>query len=76
MLDQRGFQIGKEEPMLFRSPPQTFDERLADQKACLEKKASQLNPGPKRDDLLKKAQQIDTARHINEWLNSGLETPR
>ena len=62
--------------MLFRSPPQTFDERLADQKACLEKKASQLKPGPKRDDLLKKAQQIDTARHINEWLNSGLQAPK
>ena len=62
--------------MLFRSPPQTFDERLADQKACLEKKASKLKPGSERDELLKKAQQIDTARHINEWLNSGLETPR
>jgi len=76
MLHQRRFQIGKEEPMLFRSPPQTFEERLADQKACLEKKASQLNPGPKRDDLLKKAQQIDIAMHINEWLNSGLQSPR
>ena len=62
--------------MLFRSPPQTFDERLADQKACLEKKASQLKPGPKRDDLLKKAQQIEMAMHINEWLNSGLQSPR
>ena len=48
------------------SHPHTFEERLAEQKARLEKKASQLNPGPKRDDLLKKAQQIDTARHINE----------
>ena len=60
-----------------RSHPQTFGERLAEQKARLEKKASQLNPGPERDDLLKKAKQIDTATHINEWLNSpGLQAPR
>jgi hypothetical protein len=53
-----------------RSHPHTFPERLAEQKARLEKKASQLKPGPERDDLLKKAQQIDTAAEINEWLNS------
>jgi len=50
---------------------------LAEQKARLEKKASQLKPGPERDDLLKKAQEIDTAAHIDEWLNSsGLQAPR
>ena len=60
-----------------RSHPQIFEVRLAEQKARLEKKASQLKPGPERDDLLKKAQQIDTATHINEWLNSpGLQSPR
>jgi hypothetical protein len=60
-----------------RSHPHTFPERLAEQKARLEKKASQLKPGPERDDLLKKAQQIDTAAEINEWLNSpGLQAPR
>jgi hypothetical protein len=60
-----------------RSHPQIFEVRLAEQKARLEKKASQLKPGPERDDLLKKAQQLDTATHINEWLNSpGLQSPR
>ena len=49
-----------------RSHPHTFEERLAEQKARLEKKASELEPGPERDDLLRKAQQIDTAKHINE----------
>jgi hypothetical protein len=50
---------------------------LAEQKARLEKKASRLKPGPERDELLKKAQQIDTARDINEWLNSpGLRAPQ
>jgi hypothetical protein len=60
-----------------RSHPQTFQERLAEQKARFEKQASRLKPGPERDELLRKAQQIDTARHINEWLNSGsLQAPR
>jgi hypothetical protein len=60
-----------------RSQPHTFPERLAEHKARLEKKASQLKPGPERDDLLKKAQQIDTAAEINEWLNSpGIQAPR
>jgi hypothetical protein len=59
------------------SHPQTFEERLAEYKVRLQQKASMLKPGPERDDLLKKAQQIDTATHINEWLSSpGLQPPR
>jgi hypothetical protein len=39
-------------------------------------KASQLRPGPERDDLLKKAQQADTAAHLDDWANSpGLRPP-
>ena len=69
---------GKEEPMLrSRTHPQTFAERLAEQKALLEKQASKLAPGSERDDLLRRARQIDTARDIDEWLNSpGLQAPR
>ena len=52
------------------SHPQTFQERLAEQKARFEKKASRLKPGPEQDNLLKKVQQIDNARQIDEWLNS------
>jgi hypothetical protein len=48
---------------------------LAEQKARLEQRAHQLKPGPERDELLRKAEQIDTATHINEWLNSGLQAP-
>jgi hypothetical protein len=63
--------------MLFRLHPQTLEERLVEHKARLEKKASRLKPGPERDDILKKAQQIDTAMHMNAWLNSpGLQSPR
>jgi hypothetical protein len=59
-----------------RSHPHTFQERLAEQKSRLEKRTSQLKPGPERDELLRKAQQVDTATQINEWLNSGLGAPR
>ena len=60
-----------------RSHPQTFAERLTEQKALLEKQASKLAPGPERDDLLRKARQIDTARDIDEWLNfPGPQAPR
>jgi hypothetical protein len=66
--------------MLQRShshPDSTFEERLADHKASLEQKAARLRPGPERDELLRKAGQIDTAVHINEWLNSrGLQAPK
>nr|WP_019199782.1 hypothetical protein [Afipia birgiae] len=38
--------------------------------------AEKLPPGKDRDALLKKARQLDTASHINEWLSSpGLRTP-
>ena len=60
-----------------RSHPQTFAERLTDQKARLEKQASKLAPGPERDGLLRRARQIETARDIDELLNSsGLQAPR
>ena len=40
-------------------------------------KASQLLPGPEQEALLKKAQQADTAAHIEEWANSpGLQPPK
>ena len=57
-----------------RSHPLTFKERLAVERVRLEKRASQLDPEPERDDLLKRAQQID----IHEWLDSprGLHPPR
>jgi hypothetical protein len=60
-----------------RPHPQTFEERLMEQKERFERKASRLKPGPERDDLLRRARQVDTARDLNEWLNSpGLQAPR
>jgi hypothetical protein len=60
----------------YSHPDCTFEQRLADYKSRLEQKAARLKPGPARDELLRKAQQIDVATHINEWLNCGLEAPR
>jgi hypothetical protein len=51
-----------------RSHPQTFEERLAGQKARLEKQASRLKPGPERDELLRKARQN---RHCHAYQMSG-----
>ena len=46
----------------------------SNRRRVLKKTASRLRPGPERDYLLKKVQQIDTAMHINEWLSSpGLQ---
>lgn len=60
-----------------RSHPHTFQERLAAQKGRLEQRAARLEPGPERDELLGKVQQIDTAADFNDWLNSpGLQGPR
>lgn len=38
--------------------------------------AKTMRPGPDRDALLKKARQLETASHINEWMSSpGLRAP-
>ena len=52
-------------------------DRLASFAREVREKASQLRPGPERDDLLKRAQRADTASHIDEWANSpGLQPPK
>ena len=43
----------------------------------LKSEAAKLQPGPEREALLKRAQQADTAAHIDEWANStGLRPPK
>jgi hypothetical protein len=38
--------------------------------------AAKLRPGLKRDDLIRRARQADTAAHIDDWINSaGLQPP-
>jgi hypothetical protein len=52
-------------------------DRLAAFAEDLREKASRLEPGPKQDELLRRAQHADTAVHFDDWANSlGLQPPR
>jgi hypothetical protein len=54
----------------------SLKERLAVFAEEARGKASQLRPGPEREDLLKKARQANTAAHLDAWANSaGLRPP-
>jgi len=62
-----------------RRPPtlHLFGNRIANEKKRLEALAAEREPGPEREDLLKKIRQLDTVDHIDEWLSSpGLQAPR
>jgi hypothetical protein len=55
----------------------TFDERLAEQAKHLKDQARAMPASRTRDDLLRRARQMETASHINEWLSSpGLSSPK
>ena len=55
----------------------SFRDRLASFAKAAREKASLLPPGAEKDELLHKAQQADTAAHLNEWANSpGLQPPK
>jgi hypothetical protein len=46
----------------------SLGDRLAEEAARLREQAARLPPGIERDELLRRAQQTDTAAHVNEWL--------
>ncbi|SDK03080.1 hypothetical protein SAMN05216338_108114 [Bradyrhizobium sp. Rc2d] len=54
----------------------TLSERLADEAARCRDEARVLAPGRRRELLLRKARQDETAMQIDAWLHSsGLRTP-
>ena len=53
-----------------RSVSNTFEDRIAAEKARLEAQAAKLKPGPQKDRLLQTISQLETAAHINAWLAS------
>ncbi|OKO79971.1 hypothetical protein [Bradyrhizobium sp. NAS96.2] len=56
---------------------QTLRDRLASYAQQARELAAALPPCPKKEDLLCKARQADTASHLNEWVSSpGLQPPR
>jgi hypothetical protein len=54
-----------------------FEYHLGDEAINLRRQAEGMPYGIRRDELLRKASQIDIATHINEWLSSpGLPAPK
>jgi hypothetical protein len=49
----------------------TLADRLADEAERLRQKARTVPVGGERDSLLRKARQLETAAHVNEWLSQG-----
>jgi hypothetical protein len=59
-----------------RSAPHTFEENIAAEKAKCEALLATIKPGPQAEALRKKIRQLETAKHVNEWLLSpGLQSP-
>jgi hypothetical protein len=55
----------------------SLQDRLATFAKLARERASLLQPGAERDELLRKARRADTAAHLNEWTNSpGLQPPK
>jgi hypothetical protein len=54
-----------------------LEEEWHEQAEALKRKAEQLPYGKEYEELLRKARQLETASHVNEWLSSpGLAPPR
>jgi hypothetical protein len=54
----------------------SLKDRLTAWAEGLRNRAEQLEPGPERDGMLKKARQADTRAHLVDWANSpGLKPP-
>ena len=55
----------------------TLGDRLAHEAERLRQNARTLPVGKEREGLLRKARQLETASHINEWiLSPGLQPPQ
>jgi hypothetical protein len=55
---------------------ESLPDRLKKWSTEVLRQANQLPPGSKRDELLKKVRQAETASHLDEWANSpGLQPP-
>jgi hypothetical protein len=60
-----------------RASRPSFEARVSQAARELEYNAWRLPPGPQRDAMLRKARQMDTASHIDEWLSSsGVQAPK
>ena len=55
----------------------SLEQKWHEQAEAFRREAERLPYGKNREDLLRKARQLETASHINEWVSSpGLERPK
>ena len=55
----------------------TIEEKWHHQAQTYKQEAAKLPYGREREELLRKARQLETASHMNEWLSSpGLSPPK
>ena len=54
----------------------SLKERLASFAKDVREQAAQLNPGPEKDDLLRRAKQADNAADLDELVSSPRSSPR
>ena len=63
--------------MLRQQSTPTFEDQIAADKTRLEAQVARLPDGRKKDELVKKIRQLETASHISDWLSSpGLRPPK
>lgn len=54
----------------------TTEQSWDEQSERAKREAAKLPPGKEREGLLRRARQLETASHINQWLSSpGLKPP-
>jgi hypothetical protein len=60
-----------------RKQLQSLKQRLIEQAKRLREEAKLKGPGVERETLVRKARQVETAAHIDEWLSSpDLRSPK
>ena len=58
-------------------PKPTLEQRLAQEALRIQEQVKSLPHGKERELLVRKARQLETASHVNEWISSpGLQPPR
>ena len=63
--------------MLRDQPELPFDQRLMQEALRIHEQLKSMPAGKNRELLVRKARQLETASHVNEWiLSPGLKPPR
>jgi hypothetical protein len=58
------------------SPQTSLQDRIIEWAVGVRGQAEEMEPGPQRDELLRKLHHAQTAMHLEDWANSpGLQPP-